>query len=98
MESCVSHHFPLIRFISLNSALYSRGYSIAGRNVLFCTHRFRCTVQDILNGSVDNLINSSVERSIDDRMRSHANILLELLMLRDGTSAGIVKFALVQCG
>jgi hypothetical protein len=65
--------------------MYSRGSSIAGQNVSFCSHWFRCSVQDILYGSVEHLINSSVDSQINDQMRSHATLLSELIMIRDGT-------------
>jgi hypothetical protein len=84
IKSCINHHSQLIRFISLRSVLYSRGSSLACQNVLFCTHRLRCYVQDILHGSVDYLINSYLRFNTDGEMRSHANVLLELLMMRDG--------------
>jgi hypothetical protein len=90
IKSCINHHSQLIRFISLHSVFYSRGSSIAGQNGLFCTHRFRCFVQDILHGSVDYLTNSYLRFNTDGEMRSHANVLLELLLMRDG-NAGIVR-------
>jgi hypothetical protein len=39
---------------------------------------------DIMYGSVDHLINSYVRSNTDGEMHSHANLLLEFLMMKHG--------------
>jgi translation initiation factor 2 beta subunit (eIF-2beta)/eIF-5 len=59
---------------------------LPSRAKMFCftLTGFDVLVQDILYGSVDHLINSYIRSNTDGEMHSHANLLLELLMMRDG--------------
>ena len=59
------------------------GSSLLGQNVMFCAQRFGCSVNDILQGSTNRIINLSVRQSIDLRMSGSARLLRELLLLRD---------------
>ena len=52
--------------------------------MLFCTLQYQCSLRELLYGSVNEVINSFVFKSTDELMFSSANLLLELLMVRDG--------------
>ena len=84
IRSCCLNESPLIRFIAQYGVLYARGFSFLGQNVLFCTQRYKCSLRELLYGSVNEVINSFVFKSTDELMCSSANLLLELLMVRDG--------------
>jgi len=44
VRSCLSHDSYLIRFVANNAVVHARSQSILGRNVLFCAHRYNCSV------------------------------------------------------
>ena len=58
--------------------------SFLGQNASFCLRRFNCSLYDLLNGSVNYIVNSFVVNSLSENMRSSASFfLLELVMIRD---------------
>ena len=48
-------------------------------------HRYDCSLYDVLYGSINSLISSYVNRSVDESVLCRANFLIELIMLRDGS-------------
>jgi len=84
VRSSLSHDSYLIRFVANYAVVHARSQSLLGHNVLFCAHRYNFSV-NICNrlSSFDNLIKSLVHNSIDDNMRCFANLLYELIMIRE---------------
>jgi len=84
VRSCLSHDSYLIRFVANYAVVHARSQSFLGHNVLFCAHRYNFSV-NICNrlSSFDNLVKSFVHNSIDDNMRCFANLLYELIMIRE---------------
>jgi len=64
--------------------MLARSQSFLGHNVSFCAHRYNFSV-NICNmlSSFDNLVRSFVHNSNDDNMCFFANLLYELIMMRD---------------
>jgi len=84
MRSWLSHDSYLIRFVANYAVVHARSQSFLGHNVLFCAHHYHFSV-NIRNWliSFDNLVKSFVHNSIDDNMRCFANLLYELIMVRE---------------
>jgi hypothetical protein len=83
-RSCIKHDCPLIRFIACYGIVYARSCSPIGQNVLYCLKRYNCTYNNFLFGSVNSIINLYCTNSIDDSTFSIANLLSELISVRDG--------------
>jgi len=87
VRSCLCHDSYLIRYVANYAVVHARSQSVLGQNVLFCAHRYKFSVNNTLYNrlsSLDTLINSFAHNSIDDNMRCFANLLLELIMIREG--------------
>ena len=83
LRSCVNHKSAVVRFVACHGIKFSIGSSFLGQNVMFCAQRFGCSVNDILQGSTNRIINLSVRQYVDLRMSGSARLLRELLLLRD---------------
>jgi hypothetical protein len=83
VRSCVSHKSEVVRFVACHGIKFSIGSSFVGQNFTFCAQRFGCSVDDILQGSTNRIINLFVRQSIDLRISGSARLLHELLLLRD---------------
>jgi len=68
----------------LYAVVHAPSQSFLGHNVLFCAHCYNFSF-NICNrhSSFDNLVKSVVHNSIDDNMRCFANLLYELIMIRE---------------
>jgi hypothetical protein len=62
---------------------HARGLSILGQNVLFCSQRYQRSVHDVVNNPADSFINLLFYNSIDSEINVVANLVSELIMLRD---------------
>jgi len=82
--SCVIHECPLIRFSAKNEIVHARSLSPIGQNVLYCLKGYNCTYNSFLFGSVNRIINMFHKNSIEDSTFSTANLLSELISIRDG--------------
>jgi len=58
VQACVKHESPLVRLLALYGLNVACNDSFFDRNVLFRADRYCCTVSDILQGSINNIINS----------------------------------------
>jgi len=79
------HTAYLIRFVANYAVVHARSQSSLGHNVLFCAHRYNFSVnKTICNrlSSFDLLVKSFVHNSLDDNKRCFANLLYELIMIR----------------
>ena len=81
---CVTHECPLIRFIANYGIVHARNLSPIGQNVLFCLKRYNCTYNSFLHSSINRIINIHYNNSIEDSTFSTANLLSELVNIRDG--------------
>jgi len=64
--------------------VHARSQSFLGHNILVCAHHYNFTV-NIGNrlSSFDNIVKSLVHNSVDDNMRYFANLLYELIVIRE---------------
>jgi len=83
VRSCLSQDFYLIRFVANYAEVHARSQSFLGHNC-FWAHRCQFSV-NICNrlSSFDNLVKSFMYYSIDDNMRCSANLLYDLIMIRE---------------
>jgi len=73
----------LVRGLAFDGITIARNESFIGRNVLFCADRYHCAVNDILHESINNIINSYVKFNTTDTRVQNADLLCELLNIRD---------------
>lgn len=83
IRNCVFHDSALISFVARYGVFYARSLSILGQNVLFCTQRYERSIQYVINNPINGLINSFAFNSVSYETHTAANLLSELLMLRD---------------
>jgi len=85
VRSCLSHDSYLIRFVANYAVVHARSQSFLDHNVLFSArHHYNFSVNICKRlSSCDNLVKSFVHHSIDDNMRCFANLLYELIMVRE---------------
>jgi hypothetical protein len=62
IRSCISHSSDLIRFVAVNSIHVGRYNSFLGHNVLFCMKRYSCSLNEILLGSSDYVVEKFCHR------------------------------------
>ena len=82
-RACLLHESALIRQIATYGIYIARNESFLGQNVLFCAERYRCTVGDLLFGSINNIIHSFANSSLDEKQLSNVTFLAELIDIRD---------------
>ena len=82
---CITHASPLVGFIAQHGILHARGHSFLGRNVSFCMQRYKIPLCHIVDGSFVASIYSFVQESYDESTVASANLLAEVLKLRDGS-------------
>jgi len=90
---CVTHECPLIRFIANYGIMHARSLSPIGQNVLYCLKRYNCTYNSFLHGSINRIINMYHNISIEDSTYSTANLLSELINIRDGFLETSIHFS-----
>jgi hypothetical protein len=90
---CVTHECPLIRFIANYGIIHARSLSLIGQNVLYCLKRYNCTYNSFLHGSINRIINMHHNNSIEDSTYSTANLLSELINIRDGFLETSIHFS-----
>ena len=80
---CLSQDSDLIRFISWYCIKYGRSKSRIGRNIMFCMHWYNCNVEKVCSGLMNDVIESFVITSTDSHHAAVANLLREIIMVRD---------------
>jgi len=63
---------------------YSRSNSSIGKNVMFRLHRYKCNVENVLSGQMNNITESHFIRSIPTVCMCISNLLSEIIIVRDG--------------
>jgi len=56
---------------------YGRSNSCIGKNIMFCLHRYKCNVEKVFSGQMNNIIESHFIRSTDCMHVALANLLSE---------------------
>jgi len=89
IRSCLLSQYKLVRSVTLYSILHGRYLSVIGKNLLFCCKRFSWNFDDFLLGDIDWVNEDFMifnDNKLQDVERSHAQILAELISLREGSS------------
>ena len=79
--------FPMIQMLLIYFLLlykYGRSNSCICKNVVFCMQRYKCNVEMVLSGQMNNIIESHFIHSTDCMHVALANLLFEILMVRGG--------------
>jgi len=75
----------MIRFIYYYCINYCLGNSSTGKNVIFCLQRYNCNVEKLFSGHMNSIIiKSRITRSTDCPHTALANLLHELIIVKDG--------------
>ena len=72
--------------------MHARNCSPIGQNALFCFKRYNVIYNNFLFGSVNSTVSSFCSQLIDDSTSSTANLLSELICVRDGLYDIAVNF------
>jgi len=80
----------LVRGLAFYGITIARNESFIGR---FCADRYNCAVNDILNGSINNIINSYVKFNTTDARVQTADLLCEFLNIRDSRDLFLTNFS-----
>ena len=80
---CLSYDSDLIRFISWYCWKYGRSKSCIDRNIMFCIQLYNCNVEKVCSGLMNDVIKSFVITSTDSHHVAVANLLREIVMVRD---------------
>jgi hypothetical protein len=92
-RDCISHESGLIKQVASYGIYYARSESPLGKNVLFCTDRYRSTLNSLLFSSF-NIANSYFDGAVDDAQLRTASFLSELIEIRDGKDKFFDNFIL----
>jgi len=86
VQRCLSHDSDIVKFrpISDYCIKYGRSNSCIGKNVMFCMQRYKCNVEKVFSGQMNNIIESRFIRSTDCVHVALANMLFEIIMVWDG--------------
>jgi len=86
VQRCLSHDSDIVKFrpISDYCIKYGRSNSCIGKNVMFCMQRYKCNVEMVFSGQMNNIIESRFIRSTDCVHVALANMLFEIIMVWDG--------------
>ena len=74
----------VVKFISDYCIKYGRSNSCIGKNVMFCMQRYKCSVEMVFSDQMNIIIECDFIRSTDCMHAALANLLFELIMVRDG--------------
>ena len=83
IDRCLSHDSDLIKFIAWYCIKYGRSRSCMGRNIMFCMQRYNCSVEKVCSGLMNDVIKSFVNTSTDSHHVALADLLHEIIMVRD---------------
>jgi len=70
--------------LQLTFLTVSHSHYRTGKNVTFCLQRYKCNVEMVFSDQMNNIIESHFIRSTDCMHASLANLLFEIIMVRDG--------------
>jgi len=93
IRACINNESSLVRGLAFYGITFARNESFLGRNVLFCADRYHCAVNDILHGSINNIINSYVKFNTTDARVQTADLLCELLNIRESRYLFLTNFS-----
>jgi len=58
--------------------------SCIGKNVLFCMQRYKCNIEMVFSGQINNIVENHFNRSTNCMQAALANLLFEIIMVQDG--------------
>ena len=83
IRSCLSDDSSLVRRMAQYAVNHARpSSSFLGQNMVFCTRRYNCTLRELLDNPVSNIVRLCVCNSFDENMRCFASFLFELIIIR----------------
>jgi len=71
---------------------YGRSNSCTGKNVMFCMQRYKCNIEMMFSGQINDIIESHFIRSTDCMHVVLANLLFEIIMVREGVLSLLTWF------
>jgi len=83
-QRCLAHDSDVVKFISDYCIKYGRSNSGIGKNVLFCMRRYKCNIKMVFSGQIKNIVETHFNRSTNCTQVALANLLFEIIMVRDG--------------
>jgi len=84
VHRCLSHDSDVVKFIPRYYIKYGRSNSCIGKNVTFCIQWYKCNVEMVFSGQMNNIIESHFIRSTDCMQVALASLLFEIIVVRDG--------------
>jgi len=84
VQRCLAHDSDVVKFISNYCIKYGRSNSCIGKNVLFCMQWYKCNIEMVFSGQIKNIVETHFNRSTNCMQAALANLLFEILMVRDG--------------
>ena len=85
IKICICNDSSLVRAVTHYGIYYGRYNSLLGHNLLFCAQKYNCSVQDIISGSVNSIVNNFVFDLVEDYQLNTAFFVGELVSLREST-------------
>ena len=64
-QRCLAHDSEVVKFISDYCIKYGCSNSCIGNNVMFCMQRYKCSVEMVFSGQMNNIIECDFIRSTD---------------------------------
>jgi len=61
-----------------------QGNFCTGKNVMFCLHRYKCSIEKVFSEQINNIIESHFIHSTDCMHVALADLLSEIFVVRDG--------------
>jgi len=56
VQRCLAHDSDVVKFISDYCMKYGRSNSCIGKNVLFCSQRYKCNIEMVFSGQIKNIV------------------------------------------
>ena len=84
VQRCLGNDSDVVKFISDYCIKYGRSNSCTGKNVMFCMQLYKCNVEVVFSGQMNKIIECHFIRSTDCMHAALANLLFEIIMVRDG--------------
>jgi len=56
VQRCLAHDSDVVKFISDYCIKYGRSNLCIGKNVLFCSQRYKCSIEMVFCGQIKNIV------------------------------------------
>lgn len=81
IRACLAHESPLVRFVARNGVHFFKTISILGKNVMFFTNRYNCSLYSVMHDNINGIVRRGVCHSAE--AVTDVNLLYDLIMIRD---------------